>query len=67
MTATQGICLRRWPVRSNSGNVLVEDICHDEWTRLGGRLDNESKRYRGVKHHSKSRNLTIASDRETDE
>lgn len=64
MTATQGICLRKWPVKLNSGKELIEDIWHVEWARLGGRLDNESKRHGGVKHHSKSRNLTIANDRD---
>lgn len=64
MTASQGICLRRWPIRINSGKGLVEDIWHIEWTWFGVRLDNEST---SVKHHSKSRNWTIASDRETDE
>ena len=64
MTAAQGSCLRRCPVRTNSGKGLMEVIQHAEWTWLGGRLDNESKRESGVKHHSKSRNLTLVSYRE---
>lgn len=44
MTAAPGSCLRRWPVRINSGKGLMEGIQPAEWTWLGGRLDNESKR-----------------------
>ena len=44
MTATQGSCPRRQPVRINSRKELVEDIQLGEWTWLSGTLDNVSKR-----------------------
>lgn len=44
MTACQGICLRKWPIRINSGKALVGDIWHVEQAWFGGRLDIENKK-----------------------